>query len=123
LINSFKAFATEYKQLERKDEKTVELEINELMKDLPNTIKKLGPFINEVKSNLDQIKTPTMVVQARKDELINADSATYIYDHIASEQKEMNWYEDSGHVITLGKEREQLHEDIYAFLESLNWEE
>ena len=26
-----------------------------------------------------------------------------------------------GHVITLGPEKEQLHEDIYEFLESLDW--
>ena len=37
--------------------------------------------------------------------------------------KEIKWYEESGHVITLDKERDQLHEDIYAFLEKLDWQE
>ena len=31
----------------------------------------------------------------------------------------MKWYEESGHVITFDKERNQLHEDVFAFLESL----
>ena len=36
-------------------------------------------------------------------------------------EKQLNWYENSGHVITLGSEKEQLHEDILNFLESLDW--
>ena len=28
-----------------------------------------------------------------------------------------------GHVITLDKEQDQLHEDVYQFLETLDWEE
>ena len=64
-----------------------------------------------------------MVVQARQDEMINPESANYIYDQLSSTKKELKWYEESGHVITMGKERDILHEDIYQFLESLNWEE
>ena len=33
-------------------------------------------------------------------------------------EKKLKWYEKSGHVITLGSEKEQLHEDILEFLES-----
>ena len=36
-------------------------------------------------------------------------------------EKQIKWYEKSGHVITLGPEKEQLHEDIFEFLESLDW--
>lgn len=35
----------------------------------------------------------------------------------------MKIYENSGHVITLGPEKEQLHNDILAFLNSLDWKE
>ncbi|MBJ8077697.1 carboxylesterase, partial [Bacillus cereus group sp. N12] len=31
------------------------------------------------------------------------------------------WYEDSTHVITLDKQRDELHEDVYNFLEQLDW--
>jgi carboxylesterase len=53
--------------------------------------------------------------------MINTDSANIIYREVESDVKEIKWYEESGHVITLDKEREQLHEDIYAFLEKLDW--
>jgi len=74
-----------------------------------------------VNSQVDTIYTPTFVVQARKDEMINTESATYIYDSVEADTKEIKWYEESGHVITLDKERNQLHNDIYQFLESLEW--
>ena len=77
--------------------------------------------VKEVKSNIDMIYTPTLVVQAEKDQMINTDSANYIYDNVESTQKEIKWYANSGHVITMDKEKDQLHEDIYAFLESLDW--
>ena len=46
--------------------------------------------------------------------MINTDSANIIYNEVESTQKEIKWYEESGHVITLDKEKEQLHEDVYA---------
>src|SRR5690625_6146027 len=81
----------------------------------------IGTFINDVNQNIDMIYTPTMVVQARKDKMINPESANFIYDHVEADQKEIKWYEEAGHVITLSDEKYQLHEDIYMFLESLDW--
>ena len=69
------------------------------------------------------IYTPLFVVQARHDQMIKAESANIIYNEAESEMKELKWYEESGHVITLDKEKDQLHEDIYQFLEKLDWEE
>ena len=49
--------------------------------------------------------------------MINTESANIIYNEVESDLKEIKWYEESGHVITLDKEQDQLHEDIYQFLE------
>ena len=38
-------------------------------------------------------------------------------------QKEIKWYQHSGHVITIDKEKEKVFEDVYQFLESLEWTE
>ena len=61
------------------------------------------------------------VAQGSLDDVIEPDSANVIYDNIQSDEKQLNWYEKSGHVITLGPEKDQLHEDIFEFLESLDW--
>lgn len=121
LTAGFKAFSKEYKQLEQKELATIETELDQLMTDSPHVFEGIGKVIDEVKSNVDMIYTPTMVVQGRLDQMINPESATYIYDHVETEYKEIKWYEESGHVVTLGEEKDQLHEDIYQFLESLDW--
>src|SRR5699024_3855619 len=123
LTLGFESFSREYKQLEEKDEAVIEKEVDALIEDTAPLFKQLGDLITKGKNNIKIIHKPIMVVQARKDEIINIESANYIYDNIESDDKEMKWYEESGHVITLDKERNQLHEDIYQFLEKLDWKE
>lgn len=123
LTSGFKTFAKEYKQLEGKNNDTIEEEVSTLLDKSTSMFEKLGELITNVKNNVDTIYTPAFVVQARKDEMINTTSATYIYENVESDQKDIKWYEESGHVITLDKQKEQLHEDIYYFLEELEWEE
>lgn len=123
LTSGFQVFSKEYKQLEGKDEDTIQKEVSYLMENSSPMFEALGNLITDVKSNVDTIYTPAMVVQARLDKMINPASATYIYENVEAELKEIKWYEESGHVITIDKEKEQLHEDIYQFLESLDWAE
>lgn len=121
LTQGFELFAKEYKQLERKDEKTIEREVATVMEESTEVFSLLKETIEEVKNNVDTIYTPTFVVQARNDKMINTESANYIYDHVEADLKDIKWYEESGHVITLDKQKDELHEDIYQFLEKLDW--
>lgn len=114
-------YAHEYKVREGKSEEQIELEMNEFAKTPMKTLKALQDLIADVRNHVDMIYAPTFVVQARHDKMINTDSANIIYNEVESVMKEIKWYEESGHVITLDKEREQLHEDVYAFLEKLDW--
>lgn len=123
LTSGFKDFARQFKQFERKDEETIAAEVAALFPEKSNTFKEIGQFITEVRSQIDTIYAPTFVVQATNDEMINPESANYIYEHVEAIQKDIKWYEESGHVITLDKERDQLHEDILTFLQSLDWSE
>ncbi|NLI69111.1 MAG: alpha/beta fold hydrolase [Bacilli bacterium] len=122
LTHAFKMFATQYKQLEQKSAEQIEKEVEELMKNSRPLFEKIGRFIKEVSGIVDMIYAPTFVVQARKDQIINTESANYIYEHVATDHKKIKWYEHSTHVITTDVEKDQLHEDIYEFLESLDWE-
>ncbi|MFI8575925.1 alpha/beta hydrolase [Rossellomorea aquimaris] len=114
-------YAREFKKFEGKQEEQIEKEIEEFKKTPMNTLKALQELIADVRKNVDMIYSPTFVVQARHDHMINTDSANIIYDNVESDEKDMKWYEESGHVITLDKEKEQLHEDVYGFLEKLDW--
>lgn len=116
-------YARDYKKREGKSPKQIEQEMEQFQKTPMQTLKALQNLIADVREHVDMIYAPTFVVQARHDNMINTDSANIIYNEIESVQKEIKWYEESGHVITLDKERDQLHEDVYRFLESLDWEE
>ncbi|MGS0587278.1 carboxylesterase [Bacillus pretiosus] len=115
------AYAREYKKREQKSPEQIEQEMLEFQKTPMNTLKALQQLIADVRNNVDMIYAPTFVVQARHDEMINTDSANIIYNGVESTLKDIKWYEDSTHVITLDKERDELHEDVYNFLEQLNW--
>lgn len=123
LTKGFRFFAKQYKQFEKKEEQVIEQELTQLMNQSTEMFQHIGGFIKEVNELVDMIYTPTMVVQARNDQMINPESANYIYENIATDEKVIKWYEESGHVITLDKEKDLLHEDIYTFLQSLKWEE
>src|SRR5699024_5565574 len=121
LATGCRAFSKEYKQLEQKYEQTITDEVDDLMNSSTDLFTQIGNLVEEVRRNMDMIDAPTLVVQAELDQIINTDSACYIYEHIQAENKELKWYEKSGHVITLDKEKDILHEDSYTFLERLPW--
>ncbi|WP_071460727.1 alpha/beta hydrolase [Bacillus massilinigeriensis] len=116
-------YAREYKRLEGKPTDVIELEMENFKKTPMKTLKALQELIADVRSHVDRVYSPTLVIQAKEDHMINPDSANIIYDEVESIQKEIKWYEESGHAITFGPERDQLHEDVYEFLEMLNWKE
>ncbi|WP_395761744.1 carboxylesterase [Bacillus sp. 3G2] len=115
------AYAREYKKREQKSPEQIEQEMLEFRQTPMNTLKALQQLIADVRNNVDMIYAPTFVVQARHDEMINTDSANIIYNGVESTLKDIKWYEDSTHVITLDKQRDELHEDVYNFLEQLDW--
>ena len=115
------AYATEYKKREQKSPEQIKAEMDAFKETPMNTLNGLSQLMEDVHQHLDHIYSPVFVVQARHDEMIDLDSADIIYNKVESEEKSIKWYEESRHVITLDKEKEQLHEDVYQFLESLDW--
>ncbi|TFB24311.1 abhydrolase domain-containing 18 [Filobacillus milosensis] len=121
LTQGFRQFAKEYKQLEKKEEDQIKQEIDDIMENSEETFETLSDLIKEVHDQVDHIYAPTLVLQAEEDEMINKDSANYIYDNVEADEKDIKWYEGAPHVITLSDYKEKVHEDVYNFLESLDW--
>ncbi|MFF2877087.1 alpha/beta hydrolase [Gottfriedia sp. NPDC057991] len=115
------AYTREFKKREGKSPEKIEVEMEEFKKTPMNTLKALQGLIKEVRENVDTVYAPTFVVQSTVDEMINTDSANIIYNEVQSDQKKLKWYENSTHVITLGQEKDMLHEDVLAFLNELEW--
>ncbi|TCP24851.1 carboxylesterase [Scopulibacillus darangshiensis] len=115
------AYAEEYKKYEGKKAEQIKEEMNDFKKIYMTTLRNLQDLIKDVRRHIDMIYAPIFVVQARHDEMIDTESANIIYNEVESDDKDIKWYEHSTHVITLGDEKEQLHKDIYSFLEELDW--
>lgn len=114
-------YAKNYKKYEGKTDEEINKELEIIkQKGMPSLVD-LQQFVQSVRQQLDLIYTPILVVQSKNDEIIDPHSAHIIYRNVESIQKELIWFEHSGHVITLDKERNKLHEVILQFLEQLDW--
>ena len=111
----------ETSKYEGKDQATIDKEMEDFHP--TETLKELSETLNNVRNEIDEVLDPILVVQAENDEMINPQSANYIYENVDSDEKDIKWYANSGHVITIDKEKEQVFEDVYSFLESLDWSE
>lgn len=81
----------------------------------------LWSFIQVIKKELPQIKTPILIQQGERDETVFPEGASYIYKEIGSNYREVKYYPKSGHIITLDREQEGLFHDGEAFLEKVLW--
>ena len=114
-------YAKQYKIQQGKSEQEIELEIKAIKQQGMASLPDLQQLIHEVRQSIDLLYAPILIIQSRHDQVINPDSANIIYNSVESIQKEIRWFEQSGHVITLDKEKDQLHEEVLTFLNTLDW--
>ena len=69
------------------------------------TLKELSEALDTIKDQVDEVFDPILVIQAENDNMIDPQSANYIYEHVDSDDKNIKWYSESGHVITIDKEK------------------
>lgn len=65
-----------------------------------------------------KITVPCLIMQSKVEHTVRPKSANYIYDNLQSEWKKISWFERSGHIITLDRERARVHQEIDEFLRS-----
>lgn len=114
-------YAQAYKKRERKTEEQIEAEVAEIRKRGMPSLQELQQLIVSMSEEIDLLYAPILIVQSRHDDVINPKSAEILFERIESTDKQIKWFEKSGHVITLGPEKEQLHEHILMFLNGLDW--
>lgn len=76
-------------------------------------------LISLVKKTLQEIYVPTLIIQSHFDKVVQSQSADYIFNNLASPDKSLEYFSKSGHLITLGPERELLLDRIIQFIQRL----
>ena len=80
------------------------------------SVHELVDFIEETKKILPQVRQPLLIVQSPKDHTVQARSADYLYEKAGSDQKEIFWLKESGHLVTIDCERELVFARTAKFL-------
>jgi len=73
-------------------------------------------LIEQVKAELPRITTPTLILQAQQDSIVDPAGAQIIYDRLGSSMKTLHWLPESDHIIPLDLERDQVFAEVGQFL-------
>ncbi|MBD1372260.1 alpha/beta fold hydrolase [Hazenella sp. IB182357] len=84
------------------------------------SVSEILKLIKTVRKQLVNITVPALIVQSSVDETVQPRSAQYIYEHISTPTKTLSWYDHSGHIITVDKERKKLFAEVEKFIETNN---
>jgi carboxylesterase len=71
---------------------------------------------NEVRRQLPEIKQPVFIAQGCQDLTIDLQSAKLVYDGIGSGEKDLHYFQESGHIILLDKEFDTVAELTLNFI-------
>jgi carboxylesterase len=73
-------------------------------------------LIQEVRSKVELIDCPTLLIHAADDETVHMRNAEWAYENIRSATKEFIYLGDSYHMITVDNERETVNQETVRFL-------
>lgn len=76
-------------------------------------------LVQMARSAMPHIQVPTCVIQGLKDEIVEPQSADYVYNTVASAQKEVHYLPESRHMVCLDVEAEMAVNFVLKFLESV----
>jgi carboxylesterase len=78
-------------------------------------IESLLQFLRLIERELPRLTVPALIMQGRGDRTVDVGNAPFILDRIGSVDKQMIWFERSGHTITVDLEHDRVFETV------LNW--
>lgn len=80
-------------------------------------------YSKKTAARLGEVTVPIFMAQAGKDEMVDAMGVYKTAQTLAQTRFTLNWYPNSGHVITVGPDHKQLEQDVVNFLTTLSWNE
>jgi carboxylesterase len=113
-------YAYNYKHIEGKSALQISNEI-EPFNNMPlDSFVAFQHLIKETMLHLDKITIPIAVFYGERDEDLYAQSAETIYHHVHSSKKKLKGFENSKHLMTLGRDQEDIMKEMIEFLQLNN---
>ena len=85
-------------------------------------IAQLNLLLGQMRKALPQVSVPVLLVHSKQDSGVDPQNMSSIYNHLGSQDKEMMWVENSGHVITREPERQRVFQAASDFIQRVNEE-
>jgi len=83
------------------------------------SLDQLRLLMEECQDTLSLITVPTLILQANQDPVVKPESAEKILEKISSDDKTLQSFEFTRHVIVLGEGREEVFSSVYTFINRL----
>ena len=113
LLKSFMAFATHSGMCEE--------EMFTLGKKAKQQLLDLHHFSAEIAEKLEQVTGPFYIAQGELDRLVDPEVSIEMKEALVNAAVDFHWFEQSGHVITVGKEKAEFQESVLEFLNQQEW--
>jgi len=83
-------------------------------------IAQLDLLLAQMRATLPQVTAPVLLMHSRQDTSVDPQNMSSIYNNLGSQDKEMLWIENSGHVITREPERQRVFQAALDFVQRIN---
>lgn len=114
-------YAKRYKQFEGKNEEQINLEMQRLQSMSIDSLVEFQQLIEITKDQLALVTSPIHILYGELDEPLYKKSAEVIFQSVAANQKTIKGYPNSNHLMTLGKDSNDVNKDILTFLNDITW--
>ena len=113
LFKSFMAFA--------KNNQMSEADLTKLEHKAKQQLLDLHHFSAKVAEKLEQVTGPFYIAQGELDRLVDPEVSIEMKEALMNAAVDFHWFEQSGHVITVGKEKAEFQQSVLEFLNQQEW--
>jgi carboxylesterase len=79
----------------------------------------LWRYSRKITKLLPSVDAPILILQSHKDQVVTPSSAQMIYDKVSLTDRDLMWFEASGHEMFLDSERDAVIETVMAFIRKI----
>ena len=88
---------------------------------LQQSLEELDKIKRAMAPEFEKVTKPIFIAQGGADTIVNPKQAIVLRDLYRNADVDFIWYEEGGHLLTVGEYRQPLLEEIMAFLNNLEW--
>lgn len=119
LYKNFLAYAEKSYQLQGFSQEEIADKLVKIKKSAKSNLKALEDLTKDTAQKVEKIDVPYYIAQGGKDTFVDPMASVTFRDSLTQSQVDFHWFEDSPHVISVGKDRLAFQESVKKFIEKV----